>query len=781
MKSEVPGASAAPAALPPLKKKGLRGRSATPLRGRSMTPLQRHREKSCTPSAATAWRSITPFLARDEKEKTPFEIGPNILLQLASYQAIFDKALVMDISGEEEPRAKYITSDHAVVDKASLMDISNVEYIYIEEDEPETTTSASSTVAAAPKVFTPKAWTPKVPIPKVPLPKPVVKLAELSTTSVSDSAESADEGGVKKKRKMKKRKKKVEGEENGDKPPKKRISKAARLAAEKKARIEAEKKAKAEAAAKAKAEAEAKRKAAEEAERIRKEQEEEAERIRLEEEALALAEEEAFEEQVDEEGDRSGSETPSEGGSASEEDLKEPSPDNFTRPSLDHGQWDKLTEEEQDDIRAQYEERKQKKLAYRQKYLDFQRAREEARNPHVAVHLRDIALPEGKNAKLSCAVTGPGLVIKWYRDGHIIERSPKYKMLVNEGLVSLEIVKPLPSDSGEYACRLHNDNGDAGTSCILTVYDVIKKDPMPPTFTLIRDHYRAVEDILIIEAHISGTPRPNVTWLRDCVVLRPSFKYMPSEDAHGVFKLEVYRPNQKDTGKYSICAKNSVAVEEVQYNVRFINKLRKCYLHEKPKEIGFYEKKKEESRVTQVEEAALAREQHHFCKISGYPLPFTKKKERSTTPELVVVPPLKIVCHLRDRIGLVGEAMQLICAVTGDEPEIQWLKDGNPIEYGKHINMLNTDGITTLLFDKLSLDMTAVYKCVARAKLVEKIPEPIDPKKAAEEEEVVVEEVIEMPREEVCTSCYLRVYEPRIRGQSKEAPIFLLSIKGEFE
>lgn len=110
----------------------LRGRSQTPIRGRSMTPLQLFREKSATPSA---WRSITPFISREEKEKTPFEIGPNILQQLASYKAIIDRALVMDISLEEEAPAKFILSEQSVIDKAAVMDLSNVEIIYVEDDD----------------------------------------------------------------------------------------------------------------------------------------------------------------------------------------------------------------------------------------------------------------------------------------------------------------------------------------------------------------------------------------------------------------------------------------------------------------------------------------------------------------------------------------------------------------------------------------------------------------------------------------------------------------------
>lgn len=113
-----------------------RGRSMTPVRGgRSMTPLAAYRtirDKSETPSV---WRSITPFISRDEKEKTPFEIGTNILQQLASYQAIFDKALVMDISLEEERPARFILSDASVIDKACILDLGNVEILYVEDDD----------------------------------------------------------------------------------------------------------------------------------------------------------------------------------------------------------------------------------------------------------------------------------------------------------------------------------------------------------------------------------------------------------------------------------------------------------------------------------------------------------------------------------------------------------------------------------------------------------------------------------------------------------------------
>lgn len=259
-------------------------------------------------------------------------------------------------------------------------------------------------------------------------------------------------------------------------------------------------------------------------------------------------------------------------------------------------------------------------------------------------------------------------------------------------------------------------------------------------------------------------------------MLRSSFKYLPLEDAHNIFKLEIFRPNPKDNGKYTIVAKNKVAVVEHTYNLHFVNKHLNCHLHERPKEIGFFDKQKEQKCVTALDDAVAAREQYHLLKCTGYPLPFVKKKERSASPEPVPDVPLRITTHLRDRIGIVGESKNLICAITGIEPEIMWLKDGNPIEYGKHINMLNTEGVSTLVFDKLTLESTGEYTCVAKAKIPEVVPVIPDPKKPDDAEPEPEPEPL--PREEVSESCYLRVYEARNREHHKEPPIFLLSMRG---
>uniref|UniRef100_A0A182SI97 Uncharacterized protein n=1 Tax=Anopheles maculatus TaxID=74869 RepID=A0A182SI97_9DIPT len=73
------------------------------------------------------------------REKSPFEIGENRNVQVASCKAIIDKALVMDVSGGVTNVDEYISlffSSGCVIDEASCKDISTaVEVTIIEEEE----------------------------------------------------------------------------------------------------------------------------------------------------------------------------------------------------------------------------------------------------------------------------------------------------------------------------------------------------------------------------------------------------------------------------------------------------------------------------------------------------------------------------------------------------------------------------------------------------------------------------------------------------------------------
>lgn len=167
--------------------------------------------------------------------------------------------------------------------------------------------------------------------------------------------------------------------------------------------------------------------------------------------------------------------------------LSESSDDDFykTNPE-EEALWSKMDEVEQGIIRAKYDPGEFKKMTERERFLAFQRARESARIPRIHSHIRDVTLSEGHNVKLTCTASGPELSIRWLKDGNHIEKGPRHRILMNEGILSLEIMRALPGDSGEYTCSLKNQNGEANTSAIVTIYEIIKDDPVPPTFVMAR-------------------------------------------------------------------------------------------------------------------------------------------------------------------------------------------------------------------------------------------------------------------------------------------------------
>lgn len=155
--------------------------------------------------------------------------------------------------------------------------------------------------------------------------------------------------------------------------------------------------------------------------------------------------------------------------------------------------WSRLDEVEQGIIRAKYEPKAFKALTERERFFEFQRARESARIPHIHSHIRDVTVAEGNSVKLTCTASGPEMNIRWLRDGNHVEKGLRHRILVNEGILTLEILRAMASDSGEYTCLITNQNGEASTSSIVTVYEIIKDDPIPPTFVSARGNLKFKE------------------------------------------------------------------------------------------------------------------------------------------------------------------------------------------------------------------------------------------------------------------------------------------------
>lgn len=245
--------------------------------------------------------------------------------------------------------------------------------------------------------------------------------------------------------------------------------------------------------------------------------------------------------------------------------------------------------------------------------------------------------------------------------------------------------------------------------------------------------------------HCTGVPRPKVQWFHDMFAITPSFKYTLLEEAHGVYKLEVYKPAAKDSGKYICKAENSVGEAVIEHEVQFIGKPKHFHLHGLHHAHNEYQKEKEETAKRAMEDALKAKEEYELRKMGKLP-PIVKRDDAPNVPQK---DRLKFATQLRDRTALIGNKVKFTVSVLGPDPNIRWLKDGNPIQYGPNLRNLTSEGTSIVEIMNLTTDHTGEYKCVARNNNTEAV-----------------------------TSCYLKVYDAKTEGD-KEAPLFVLSLRGK--
>ncbi|KNC29844.1 hypothetical protein FF38_14544, partial [Lucilia cuprina] len=792
----------------------LRGRSATPIRGRSQTPFTLYMtRRSATPST---WRSITPFLKREEKEKTPFELGRDLRTLLTCNTAVFDRALVMDISEpiEAQKPVRYITSDLSVIDRAAVMDVSNVEVIYVVEEYEEYEEEEEEIIEEVVKPKKKPKGSKKGRTPR--------RSAEKDGSPAGSEGQEGGEGGEgqeereesvdleesdepakkgKKKGAAKKKEKKEKSPSpklslklemgGGQKASKKMFDEKQQQPAgpaprppPKKSKLALQMEEQAKAAAKA-AEEEAAKAAAkkpvetfeERQKRLKAEQEErereEAERRAQEEAEAALAAEEAGEEEDEGgEGGEGDEVTEYDDGSSrydesrydeesrfdEDEEMDEVGElpngsrrssnesEGFTRPDPDDEErWKKIAEEEGEEFMQQM---RKYSLAVRksekQRDAEWQRLRDQRRLPHFIVFLSDRTVEAGHNVRLACAVGGPELSVKWFKDGRQLERDNTHRIINNNNMLALEVINTTILDSGEYSCVIANVNDEVTSSCYVTIYEVFKDQPAPPSFRLVKEYYHLRDDELTIEVHVHGVPRPVVTWWKGAFEIKPNVKFTKLEEAHGVYKLLIYKPNNRDSGVYTCKAINSSGEAQVNHAVEVAKNLH-YHVHGIFHARDRMQRDKEQTAKKAMEEALKSKGESDKKRAQVE----VRSRGPRASPETLVSDrqKLKFATQLRDRMALEGSTVKLVVTIIGPDPACRWMKDDKWVTYNDKVkNRTEADKAIIELIDVTS-ENSGVYKCVAKNEF-----------------------------SEIETSCYFKVYAAQAEGDEHE-PIFALPLR----
>lgn len=221
------------------------------------------------------------------------------------------------------------------------------------------------------------------------------------------------------------------------------------------------------------------------------------------------------------------------------------------------------------------------------------------------------------------------------------------------------------------------------------------------------------------------------------------------EEAHGVCKLLIYKPSNKDSGAYICKAINSSGEAEIRHTVE-IAKNRHFHVPGIFHARGRIHEDKEKT-AKKAMEAAMKSKQESDSKRAEVEEEQKKIKVARASPEPPPVPvkqKLKFATQLRDRMALEGTTVKFVCTVIGPSPACRWMKDDKWVVVGGNIRNLSDEGKAVLEVSKVTSADSGVYKCVAKNDF-----------------------------SEIETSCYFKVYAAQAEGDQHE-PMFALPLRG---
>ncbi|MGH0143069.1 UNVERIFIED_CONTAM: hypothetical protein FKN15_022424 [Acipenser sinensis] len=201
-----------------------------------------------------------------------------------------------------------------------------------------------------------------------------------------------------------------------------------------------------------------------------------------------------------------------------------------------------------------------------------------------------------KRVTLPCPVQGsPTPEVHWFKNG--LELSDSQSGLSTREDGSLVIVSAKTSHSGEYKCIATNEAGSAERRIRLSVNvpPEIQEDGQPLNRTV------SLHQSLILGCEASGTPSPDITWLKDG---------QPIPESSGIWMrngggtLRILRVRMEDAGRYSCRAASKAGEAERRFHVRV----------QAPPVIS-------KTGGTQDLSVMIGQEVEFHCRVSGLPLP----------------------------------------------------------------------------------------------------------------------------------------------------------------
>uniref|UniRef100_A0A3B3BZZ0 Ig-like domain-containing protein n=1 Tax=Oryzias melastigma TaxID=30732 RepID=A0A3B3BZZ0_ORYME len=159
---------------------------------------------------------------------------------------------------------------------------------------------------------------------------------------------------------------------------------------------------------------------------------------------------------------------------------------------------------------------------------------------HHRQKINSLEINIGGHAKFECETEdAPNVTFKWYKSSVEIRQSEKYRILSRPTSSSLEVVKPVKADSGEYTCKASNQHGTDSCTATLVVTGAT----------------------VCLNTAFTGTAPLTVKWFKEEKEIVTGGMYFIKKDASSS-SLQLQSVKPSDSSKYTCQVSNDAGMVE---------------------------------------------------------------------------------------------------------------------------------------------------------------------------------------------------------------------------
>lgn len=134
-----------------------------------------------------------------------------------------------------------------------------------------------------------------------------------------------------------------------------------------------------------------------------------------------------------------------------------------------------------------------------------------------------------------------------------------------------------PDDAGLYTCVASTSSGKISCSAELNVQGMVRelsREPVKPTFVKELSNIKVSEgeSVAILEAQISGYPKPRLEWFKEDQLIKSSEKYKMLYEGEENYALLIKNVKDDDAGNYKLKATNELGYVESEAELTVVKK-----------------------------------------------------------------------------------------------------------------------------------------------------------------------------------------------------------------